>query len=319
MNNEENFNKTFNKIKIKIKGEKDIKIKEKLNEICKEIKAELNIQLSIQKTTAEEKKSSIKLENILREVIANYFNQINSDNSLNKDLKNNIIDKIDKIIFKPIKFSIKEIINSKAENHLYYNLISKDTKNVFDFLFFILYYGGSRPERASAKHIYDTKNDIINKNVDYRFDILSLLVNTLNPLQTLSRFYGNIKILDLYKKEEVKNQFEKENKVNKLEKWLNLNKIKNLDIQNFILPIYSVDLLLAYLRKTYDINELGIIIPSTLTDKTEKYHEEMRKRISIYRYYDLLSELTKKALNKIGKGEKEDNNNNLWEIANLKH
>lgn len=132
-------------------------------------------------------------------------------------------------------------------------------KENIHLLFFILYYGDVRPDRYDQKHIYDTTH-LSDAEVDgaryATFDILSLFTNALNPLQTLRRVYNDLmrsSIMRLggYKIEKI---------FNKLSTWGQLCAIlnggTNLSFSNSILPFYSIDVMLTYLRKTYDDVEI---------------------------------------------------------------
>lgn len=175
--------------------------------------------------------------------------------------------------------------NKDSEDYLSYFLFNKIEKP--NDIFFTLYYGKSRPPRSFGKHIYNTRfKDLDSESNDknIRFDILSLLVNSLNSKQTIARFgteYSKILGFDY-------NQI-----INWTKKYNNIDK----SIPNFILPIYSVDLLLTYLRKIYDISELNLSINEN--DPVDTCHNEMRKDPTIKNYYINLINLTQNALSKI--------------------
>ena len=123
-------------------------------------------------------------------------------------------------------------------------------------LFAVLYYGDIRPDRYEKEHIYDTtfsKNAEVDSANYVTFDILSILNNMLNPCHTLSRF--DVKLENKYK----------ENITNKLNGWESYNKIENgesgekhkeIHIPNAILPFYSVDMMLNYLRRDSKVSDL---------------------------------------------------------------
>lgn len=115
-------------------------------------------------------------------------------------------------------------------------------------LFSVLYYGDIRPDRYETRHIYDTEFDN-DSDVDDKkyvtFDILSILNNMLNPCHTISRM-GN----------------DYESTVN-LESWASENELKdksNTDfyLPNALLPFYSVDIMLQYLKYSVSVdNSIG--------------------------------------------------------------
>jgi hypothetical protein len=183
-----------------------------------------------------------------------------------------------------------------AENHLYYNLYKNEPTRNELLVFFILYYGRKRPARTNDKHIYDTrKKDVESeKNDKYRFDLLSMLVNTLNPFHTIARY----KVGD---EPRGSNYAE-------IETWQTHNDLKGGDkgdqIQNIILPIYSVDLMLSYLREPVDAEDLEIEQNSNASsentiDDTKGFEKEVRKKRIIEAYYDKLCAKMCKALDDI--------------------
>ena len=128
-------------------------------------------------------------------------------------------------------------------------------------LFFILYYGDVRPDRYDLKHTYDTTHyrDSYIKGKRYAtFDMLSLFNNALNPLQTIQRAIYNTGFLN--KKDFI------ESYDNKYLKWKTMCRINHDDneddkdtrlyIPNAVLPFYSVDMMLKYLRKQYEDDEV---------------------------------------------------------------
>jgi len=210
---------------------------------------------------------------------------------------------VDSVIRKLIKDDKKK----PSENHLFYHSFNEFKPCI---LFYIVYYGSSRPERSSKIQIYETKYfDIANKVV-LRFDILSLLVNLLNPYQTLARYVYSMP------KKETDSSFEL--LIDDIEKWKDYNRIKKTLIPNSILPIYSVDLMLRYLRRQYDVNEIDNYFFQKKkmkregfvnTEEIDKVMEDMegliRENKFISMYYDELNKLTKSALERIElEGEK---------------
>ena len=140
----------------------------------------------------------------------------------------------------------------------FYHKVNVDEKNVGDRypLFAVLYYGDIRPDRYEKDHIYDTTFE---KNADVEgvkyvtFDILSILNNMLNPCHTLSRLDEDHRDITKWK-----------GFVSGISEWGEKNKIKidntndntNIYIPNAILPFYSVDMMLNYLRKDYRVSEI---------------------------------------------------------------
>lgn len=113
-------------------------------------------------------------------------------------------------------------------------------------LFAVLYYGDIRPDRYDTTHIYDTtfENDAYIDGTDYvTFDILSILSNMLNPWHTYFRA-GN-RVNDVNDKESTSWK-------TKIEKWGHeVYTVKDGEIKripNSILPFYSVDMMLNYLK-----------------------------------------------------------------------
>lgn len=109
--------------------------------------------------------------------------------------------------------------------------------------FSVLYYGDIRPDRYDTKHIYDTtyeKDADVDGTKFVTFDILSILSNMLNPCHTISRA---TKKTDVEKLKRVVNN------------WAMNCKVDEETIPNSILPFYSVDMMLHYLRKSYSADE----------------------------------------------------------------
>lgn len=154
-----------------------------------------------------------------------------------------------------------------AKRAFYHKLPVDEGKNVGEnYPFYaVLYYGDIRPDRYDTKHIYDTTfdNDANIDGTDYvTFDILSILSNMLNPWHTY--FRANNKVKD--ESNEWKNKIE--GGETNIESWRNFCKIsqakdknentKNDDsdifIPNSILPFYSVDMMLNYLKESYEVS-----------------------------------------------------------------
>ena len=123
--------------------------------------------------------------------------------------------------------------------HQYLTEPQKEKRLTIFEAFFVAYYGKNRPERSLNKRMFETtyESGIV------RFDILSLLSNLLNPMHTIKRT-NNISKL----KNQVEPCWEKEfmEVVPIIQEWIDSDK---LNLPKCILPIYSVDLMLQYLRK----------------------------------------------------------------------
>lgn len=121
-----------------------------------------------------------------------------------------------------------------------------DRMNLEKLLFFVLYYGDVRPDRYDQKHTYDTtyKNDAYVGGSFYAtFDILSLLNNALNPIQTALRANDVVRINN--------NSF-----FEKMSHWSDICSTDDISFSNAILPFYSVDMMMQYLRKSYDAEDI---------------------------------------------------------------
>ena len=142
--------------------------------------------------------------------------------------------------------------------------------------FAVLYYGDIRPDRYDTKHIYDTtfENDATIDNIDYvTFDILSILSNMLNPWHTYFRA-GNSHFSN---EESWKNDIEK-----KWGKYCGICSVKNKKdivqyIPNSILPFYSVDMMLHYLKHQYKAKDIAKNYPRS-EDIIDSRYKELFKR-----------------------------------------
>jgi hypothetical protein len=193
-----------------------------------------------------------------------------------------------------------------VEEHLFYHEYSQEEKDVdINDVFFILYYGKSRPNRSSSEHIYDTKK--IEGKKEVRFDILSLPVNILNIYHTIDR---------------CKIKTDKSAVQRNMLKW---SKIESDDYfaPNFLLPIYSVDLMLNYLKKSVEYDDL-LQKPSSTKDESEQKSEikdienKMRDIGNITEYYNKLNNLTNEKLSEIDNVEKStEDNKEIASISNV--
>lgn len=112
-------------------------------------------------------------------------------------------------------------------------------------LFSVLYYGDIRPDRYDTKHVYDTtfEHDSEVDSERYKtFDILSIINNMLNPWQTIARAHGSELNIGEWKP--------------KISEWKEYCQCGEKTFPNTILPFYSVDMMLRYIRKTYDVKDI---------------------------------------------------------------
>lgn len=119
-------------------------------------------------------------------------------------------------------------------------------------LFSVLYYGDIRPDRYDAKHIYDT-SFITDADVDgtkyVTFDILSIFSNILNPWHTIERALGAVAARDVVGEDDNKKYVGYENA--DFDVWKKICEIEigsNYVAPNSMLPFYSVDIMLQYLK-----------------------------------------------------------------------
>lgn len=180
-----------------------------------------------------------------------------------------------------------EIITSKyfsqkgpsydAKRAFYHKVDVKNTKENCP-LFSILYYGDVRPDRYDMKHIYDTtyENDSDVDGTKYvTFDILSILNNMLNPWQTIKRYLGVEKDQNSWNI----NIEEWKKGIKRWEKECSLvrnpdSKHKKISFPNSILPFYSVDLMLCYLRN---------LVPASDLIGGEEEFDDYKKKANLYR------------------------------------
>ena len=117
-------------------------------------------------------------------------------------------------------------------------------------LFSVLYYGDIRPDRYDTKHVYDTtfEHDSVVDSERYKtFDILSIINNMLNPWQTIAR--ADINEIDIGKWHDQINMWREYCKPGESQEEI-------ISFPNSILPFYSVDMMLKYIRKQYDVQEI---------------------------------------------------------------
>lgn len=130
-------------------------------------------------------------------------------------------------------------------------------------LFSVLYYGDIRPDRYDTKHVYNTtfKHDAKVDNENYKtFDIMSIINNMLNPWQTITRAQENQYDIENWGKliKSWKENCVVAKKDDKDDKKDNIDENKDVKIfPNTILPFYSVDMMLRYIRKSFYIHEIS--------------------------------------------------------------
>lgn len=177
-----------------------------------------------------------------------------------------------------------------AKRAFYHKLPVRDKVGDEYPFYAILYYGDIRPDRYDTKHIYDTTFDN-DANIDGQnfvtFDILSILSNMLNPWHTY--FRANNMVKD--KSDEWKNKIEgrEANDGNsKIEGWCEFCEIqpakdrygkvkaeeKSIFIPNSILPFYSVDMMLNYLKESYEVSM--IIGKDSYPESSYKEYEKLK-------------------------------------------
>lgn len=203
-----------------------------------------------------------------------------------------------------------------AKRAFYHKLPVKE-KTVGDkYPFFaVLYYGDIRPDRYDTNHIYDTTFD---NNADIEgikyvtFDILSILSNMLNPWHTFNRADGEVFHLELWE--------------DKIKGWSSncvITKDGNNEhvdansiyIPNSILPFYSVDIMLNYLKHQYKATDIAIEYPDEITFNT-KYNmlfeiDQESLRSCIREQYDRLLSETEVLIINLDQTEKDSIINDL--------
>lgn len=165
-----------------------------------------------------------------------------------------------------------------AKRAFYHKVEVGDGKNVGEnYPFFaVLYYGDIRPDRYDTKHIYDTTftNNARIDGTDYvTFDILSILSNMLNPWHTYSRAEDRV--------------YESGSWSNKINRWSESCKIEPKDnsndqplyTPNSILPFYSVDMMLNYLKESIEVSKIIASYPESVYKKFDTLKIEGRKSL----------------------------------------
>ena len=153
----------------------------------------------------------------------------------------------------------------------FYHKVRLDETDDIPF-FSVLYYGDIRPERYDTKHVYDTTfvDDSMVDGTQYiTFDILSIFNNMLNPYQTIARANGA----------EVAKGVNALKGKDKCAKLIGDWKTKCCEIPsekdskdpqkfpNAILPFYSVDMMLEYIRQSCDVEEIVTDLPKDFEEK----------------------------------------------------
>ena len=195
------------------------------------------------------------------------------------------------------KFTFENDINEVKKNNdvsVRKNKIAEIKKRQEELLFFILYYGDVRPDRYDQKHTYDTThyNDAPIEGVKYAtFDMLSLFNNALNPLQTALRANDVIYIkgdLDGSPIDGIDTINTRKRFFTKISKWSEVCSIgQERNFPNSILPFYSVDTMIQYLRRSFEDSEIigrTEFVKKMLSRKERDY--EIRKKIDYRNYID---------------------------------
>lgn len=150
-----------------------------------------------------------------------------------------------------------------AKRAFYHKLPVSNGKVGENYPFYaVLYYGDIRPDRYDTNHIYDTTfdNNAQIEGTDYvTFDILSILSNMLNPWHTYKRANGKLNDENDAWKERIERwsksvSIKKPDKVGTNEGDDNENGKENTP--NSILPFYSVDIMLQYLKQSQPSNKV---------------------------------------------------------------
>lgn len=201
------------------------------------------------------------------------------------------------------KYFIQKGPSYDAKRAFYHKVLAEKMESVGNNypLFSVLYYGDVRPDRYDPTHIYDTTYEK-NSNVDNKryvtFDMLSILNNMLNPWHTVYRAYEFLYGKKIKEVESEIQQIEKEIKkltsvpgdsngdiikekkirmemLKKILRWPKgldqWNEICSIDgveaTPNSILPFYSVDIMLRYLKTSYEDQSIQSQIDESKRDK----------------------------------------------------
>ena len=181
------------------------------------------------------------------------------------------------------KFSYQEeriVAQKTTDINIKHNKLSSIRKKQKDVLFFILYYGDVRPDRYDQKHTYDTThyNDSLINGVQYAtFDILSLFNNALNPMQTLLRADDVFNFKAFKHDDDIERINIRNSLFDKIELWSDVCEINHIHIPNAVLPFYSPDIMLQYLRTSFVDKE---IIERSKTNKSKRFDIEKNKILS---------------------------------------
>lgn len=154
-----------------------------------------------------------------------------------------------------------------------------DKDNIADKypLFSILYYGDIRPDRYDPKHIFDTTCDADAKvEGDYyvTFDILSILSNMLNPWHTFIRSGKAIPT----KEREEDNSLTWKGRIDEWSKMCNIEESERY-IPNSVLPFYSVDIMLRFLKPKRQISTKDIVDDYNGYDEQERDIRQKRNSL----------------------------------------
>jgi len=211
---------------------------------------------------------------------ANLYNYIASDKEKETERAKQIIP-IQRLIGGTVYYpNYFEIITSKYfkqkgpsydAKRAFYHKVRLDETDDIPF-FSVLYYGDIRPERYDTKHVYDTTfvDDSMVDGTQYiTFDILSIFNNMLNPYQTIARANGAEVAKGV-------NALKGKDQCAKNIRWWKQNcceiptekeSEKPLRFPNAILPFYSVDMMLEYIRQSCDVEVIVSDLPKDFEEK----------------------------------------------------
>lgn len=180
----------------------------------------------------------------------------------------------------PSKYFSQKGPSYDAKRAFYHKMEINEDKKLGCPLFSVLYYGDVRPDRYDMKHIYDTtyENESDVDGTRYAtFDILSILNNMLNPWQTIKRSY-KMPLPDESNK--TKEEWISQAQIDKWKKdigeWAKSCTVDGKSFPNSILPFYSVDLMLCYLRN---------LIPASALIGGEEGFDKFKEQANGYRNF----------------------------------
>lgn len=190
-----------------------------------------------------------------------------------------------------------------------------------DYPFYaVLYYGDIRPDRYDTNHIYDTtfdNNAQIEGNNYVTFDILSILSNMLNPWHTYKRADGKLNDENDAWKERIE-RWSKSVSIKKPDKEGTYggdnNENEKENTPNSILPFYSVDIMLQYLKQSQPSNKVSPELSTKDLDKIVTMRDKYSKALfglqdksdetSLWRFFvQIIEELEEKNKNNTNRND----------------